>query len=61
MLYEVITYLHRGLEKLAEGKSPDEAVRIAESISGDESAVNACGFCMAVEQISNTTISPHAA
>ncbi len=53
-------YLHRGLEKLAEGKSPDEAARIAESISGDESAVNACGFCMAVEQICNITVSPHA-
>ncbi|WP_319579916.1 NADH-quinone oxidoreductase subunit C [uncultured Methanospirillum sp.] len=53
-------YLHRGLEKLAEGRTPDEVVRISESISGDESAVNACGFCMAVEQISGVTIPPRA-
>ncbi len=53
-------YLHRGVEKLAEGRTPDEVVRISESISGDESAVNACGFCMAVEQISGVTIPPRA-
>ena len=53
-------YLHRGLEKLAEGKLPREVVPIAESISGDESAVNACGFCMAVEQIAGVQVSPRA-
>jgi formate hydrogenlyase subunit 5 len=53
-------YLHRGLEKLAEGKTPEQVVRIAESISGDESAVNACGFCMAVEQICGVSIPPRA-
>lgn len=44
-------YKHRGIEKLAEGKSPSECVTLAEAISGDESMVNATGFCMAVEQI----------
>lgn len=53
-------YLHRGVEKCVEGKTPEQAVRIAESISGDESSVNACGLCMAVEQISGITISPRA-
>ncbi len=53
-------FLHRGVEKLAEGRTPEQAVRIAESISGDESAVNACGFCMAVEQISGVTVPPRA-
>ncbi len=53
-------FLHRGLEKLAEGRTTDEAVQIAESISGDESAVNTCGFCMAVEQISGVTVPPRA-
>jgi Ni,Fe-hydrogenase III large subunit/Ni,Fe-hydrogenase III component G len=42
-------YKHRGIEKLAEGKTPQQAVQIAESISGDESAANAVAFCMAVE------------
>lgn len=44
-------YKHRGIEKLAEGKIPSECVPLAEAISGDESAANAVGFCMAVEQI----------
>jgi len=44
-------YKHRGIEKLAEGKSPLECVPLAEAVSGDESAANAAGFCMAVEQI----------
>ena len=44
-------YKHRGIEKLAEGKSPLECVSLAEAVSGDESAANATGFCMAVEQI----------
>jgi formate hydrogenlyase subunit 5 len=44
-------YKHRGIEKLAEGKNPLECVPLAEAVSGDESAANAAGFCMAVEQI----------
>ncbi|KKH50703.1 NADH-quinone oxidoreductase subunit C [Methanosarcina sp. 1.H.A.2.2] len=44
-------YKHRGIEKLAEGKSPSECVALAEAVSGDESMANATGFCMAVEQV----------
>lgn len=44
-------YKHRGIEKLAEGKSPSECVALAEAISGDESAANAVGFCTAVERV----------
>jgi len=47
---------HRGLEKLAEGKTVVEVVRLAETISGDESAANACAFCLAVEQAAGTTV-----
>jgi formate hydrogenlyase subunit 5 len=49
-------YKHRGLEKLAEGKTPSEAVIIAETISGDESAVNAAAFCLAVEKIAQCRV-----
>jgi Ni,Fe-hydrogenase III large subunit/Ni,Fe-hydrogenase III component G len=49
-------YTHRGIEKLAEGKSPKECVRIAEAVSGDESVANATAFCMAVEQISQIQV-----
>lgn len=47
---------HRGVEKLAEGRVPADCVRIAESISGDESASNALAYCTAVERISGATI-----
>jgi formate hydrogenlyase subunit 5 len=46
-------YKHRGLEKLAEGKSPADCVKIAETVSGDESAANAAAYSMAVEQIAS--------
>jgi Ni,Fe-hydrogenase III large subunit/Ni,Fe-hydrogenase III component G len=44
-------YKHRGLEKLAEGMTPQNCVRIAESISGDETASNAVAFSISVEKI----------
>ena len=44
-------YKHRGLEKLAEGKAPDYCVKIAETISGDETVANAVAYCIAVEKI----------
>jgi formate hydrogenlyase subunit 5 len=44
-------YKHRGLEKLAEGLHPQECVKIAEAISGDETAANAVSYCIAVEKI----------
>ncbi len=44
-------YTHRGLEKLAEGKTPLECCAVAESVSGDESAANVTALTMAVEEI----------
>lgn len=49
-------YKHRGIEKLAEGKTPEQCVPIAEAISGDETVANATAFCMAVEKISETAV-----
>ncbi len=49
-------YTHRGIEKLAEGKAPMDCTKIAEAVSGDESAANATGFCMAVERLSGITV-----
>lgn len=49
-------YKHRGIEKLAEGRSPAECVAIAESVSGDETVANAVAFCMAVEKIRQTDL-----
>ena len=44
-------YKHRGIEKLAEGRTPQECVAVSEAVSGDESVANATGFCLAVEKI----------
>lgn len=49
-------YTHRGIEKLAEGKDPLECVRVAEAVSGDESAANATGCCMAIERLSGIAV-----
>jgi len=54
-------YKHRGIEKLAEGKTPDECVAVAETISGDESAVNAFALTEAIEKISGASIPIRAA
>jgi len=43
-------YKHRGIEKLAEGKSPLQCLPIAEAISGDETVANSVCFCNAVEK-----------
>ncbi len=49
-------YKHRGIEKLAEGKNPLEILKIAESISGDETVANVIGYCMAVEKIAKIKV-----
>jgi len=53
-------FKHRGIEKLAEGKAPQDCVTIAETISGDESVANSVAFCNAVEKISGINISERA-
>ena len=53
-------YTHRGLEKLAEGMKPDECVKIAETVSGDETVANAVAFCNAVEKISGVDLTRRA-
>jgi len=49
-------YTHRGIEKLAEGKAPEDCVKVAEAVSGDESVANATAFCMAVERLSGIAV-----
>ena len=47
---------HRGIEKSAENKSPEEGIGFAESICGDETVANALAYCMAIEKISGIKI-----
>ena len=49
-------YKHRGIEKLAEGRTPQDCVAVAEAVSGDESVANATGFCLAIEKIAQLQV-----
>jgi Ni,Fe-hydrogenase III large subunit/Ni,Fe-hydrogenase III component G len=44
-------YTHRGVEKLAESLSIDQAVLLSERISGDEAVANSTAFCQSIEKI----------
>ena len=50
-------YTHRGMEKLAEGKTPLEAFPIVERICGACSFSNTTSFCQALEKLSGTKVS----
>jgi formate hydrogenlyase subunit 5 len=53
-------YKHRGIEKLAEGKTPLQCLPIVEAISGDETVANSVCFCNAVEKIYGIKVPPRA-
>lgn len=42
-------FVHKGLEKLFQGRSPERALELAERISGDTAVGHSHAFCMAVE------------
>ncbi|HEX3046064.1 MAG TPA: NADH-quinone oxidoreductase subunit C [Bacillota bacterium] len=50
-------YVHKGIEKLCEGKSIEQGFYIAERISGDETFANSLAYCLAVEKIAGITVS----
>lgn len=54
-------FTHRGVEKLFEGKSCFDAIRLAECISGDSVFAYSTAFAQAVEKISETSISGQSA
>ncbi len=54
-------YSHRGLEKLAEGKSADQVLQIAERICGVCALSHAVAYCQAIESLAGVEIPPRAA
>ena len=44
-------YVHKGTEKIAEGKPPQHALALAERISGDSSFAHAIAYCHAIERL----------
>lgn len=53
-------FTHRGVEKLFEGKSCSEAVRLSECVSGDSAFAHSLAFAMAAEKISGISVSAEA-
>ncbi|TWF92643.1 NADH-quinone oxidoreductase subunit C [Saccharopolyspora dendranthemae] len=51
-------FVHKGLEKLFQGRRPEDALDIAERISGDTSAGHALAFCQAVEDARSMRVRP---
>jgi len=53
-------FVHKGIEKLAEGRTPEEALPLAERVSGDTAVGHALAFCLAVEDAYGTRVSAEA-
>jgi len=54
-------FVHRGVEKLFQGRTPQDALELAERISGDTSVGHALAFCQAVEDARSVDVGPDAA
>jgi Ni,Fe-hydrogenase III large subunit len=52
-------YVHRGIEKLFQGRSATGAVELAERVSGDTSAAHALAHSLAVEDAWGITVPEH--
>jgi Ni,Fe-hydrogenase III large subunit len=52
-------FVHRGIEKLFQGRRPDDAVELAERVSGDTSVGHTLAFCYAVEDALGLAVSPN--
>jgi len=53
-------FVHKGLEKLFDGRRPEDAVELAERISGDTSVGHTVAFCLAVEDALGIPVSGRA-
>ncbi|MCK9605880.1 MAG: NADH-quinone oxidoreductase subunit C [Methylomonas sp.] len=60
-LEERFGYTHKGIEKIAEGRTPESLARLAGRVSGDTTVGHAWAACKAMEQAANISIPPRAA
>ncbi|MEP6796595.1 MAG: NADH-quinone oxidoreductase subunit C [Lapillicoccus sp.] len=51
-------FLHRGVEKLFEGRMPQDGIELAERISGDTAVGHTLAYAMAVEQAAGLVVTP---
>jgi len=55
-LEERLGYVHKGIEKIAEGRTPDSLARLAGRVSGDTTVSHSWAACMAMEQAAGLSI-----
>jgi Ni,Fe-hydrogenase III large subunit/Ni,Fe-hydrogenase III component G len=60
-LEERLGYVHKGIEKIAEGRTPESLARLAGRISGDTTVGHSWAACMAMERAAGVTIPLRAA
>jgi Ni,Fe-hydrogenase III large subunit len=60
-LEERLGYTHKGIEKIAEGRTPGQLARLAGRVSGDTTVGHCWAACMAMEQAAGVEIPPRAA
>jgi len=61
LLEEHLGYVHKGIEKIAEGRSPEQLIRLAGRVSGDSTVAYAWAASQACESAMGITIPPRAA
>lgn len=49
-------FVHKGIEKLFQGREPDGGVELAERISGDTAVGHNLAYCLALEDATGTTV-----
>lgn len=49
-------FVHKGIEKLCEGKTVEQCFYISERISGDETFTNSLAYCQAIEKIAGVRV-----
>lgn len=60
-LEERLGYVHKGIEKIAEGRTPESLARLAGRVSGDTTVGHCWAACMAMEQAAGIEIPSRAA
>ena len=59
-LEERLGYVHKGIEKIAEGRDPASLARLAGRVSGDTAVAHAWAACMAMERAAGVAVPPRA-
>lgn len=60
-LEERLGYVHKGIEKIAEGRTPEQLARLASRVSGDTTVGHCWAACLAMERAAGIEIPPRAA